>query len=1089
MIARQHGRQRGFSLHLWSLHLWQVLLATLPLLLLSPDSALAQTGNLLSVEITGDGMGRVTSDDGNIDCPGDCSQSYFAGELINLTAQADPGSVFDGWQGCEGGVSGNTCQRLMTSPDNVTAVFSSVTPPGGTLSVSVSGDGQVTSSDQGINCPGDCSETYEDAASVTLTAVPGSGQAFDGWQGGGCSGTGVCNVTMTGDRNVTALFSSDDNTNTLNVTRGGTGSGQVSSDIGAISCPGTCSDDYASDAVVTLTADPAAGSTFTGWQGGGCSGTGSCVVPMTMDRNVLATFDSDGGPGPGEPVTVSVALAGSGSGSVSSNDQAINCTPTCSASYPADSGATLTLSAQPAPGSSFVEWQGACTGSGPCVVTLGGNRSVTAVFQDGSVPPPVVLSVSTGGSGSGRVRSDDQAINCPGTCSQSYAPDTSVTLTASPAQGSVFAGWQGGSCSGTGPCSLTLAASTSVSALFQLDGDDDKDLVPNPIDQCPNTPPGETVDEVGCSVTQPPGDDDQDGVPNTIDQCPDTPPGAQVDEVGCALDGPQGPQQPEDDDGDGVPNTIDQCPNTPPGATVNEVGCSPGEPPDDDDDDNVPNTVDKCANTPPGAAVDSDGCSVDQSDDDGDGVVNSVDACADTPAYVAAVDSDGCPAIIDFGNQLGNLAGLSGNERLLGTRLDEICPMLIKLSDLDDLTEGQEDLREACTRLKNPDTTESQAARALREISLTELASLQTYAIDIATAQNRHIGNRMHRRRQGQGGGVSTAGLNLRVDDQVIPGHLLQSAVDEMLGMGAGEDSFVDFGRLGLFIQGDIHMGERDETELESGFDFDAWSLSLGGDYRFSDRLWAGAAVSFGSAEVDYDLDGGNTDIDNWTLAVYSGWSITENLYLDGMISYGQSDISTNRNVSYVDAGGSFDSRHEGDTDGDQIFVGLNAGYVLNRGSWRFGPVASLAYLDGDIDGFTETSRGEASQAWNYAVDDQDFKSLRISVGAQADYILNTSFGVIIPGIRVAFVSEQEDGEEEVSMRLVNNPFLESELVSDQIVVTTDKKDSSYLDSSFNLSGQFIMGFSGYFSYQFYSSFDDYSRDSFTIGLRWDKPF
>jgi beta-lactam-binding protein with PASTA domain len=41
---------------------------------------------------------------------------------------------------------------------------------------------------------------------------------------------------------------------------------------------------------VTLTAQPAAGSTFGGWSGGGCSGTGTCTVTTNADTTVTATF-------------------------------------------------------------------------------------------------------------------------------------------------------------------------------------------------------------------------------------------------------------------------------------------------------------------------------------------------------------------------------------------------------------------------------------------------------------------------------------------------------------------------------------------------------------------------------------------------------------------------------------------------------------------------------------------------------------------------------------------------------------------------------------------------------------------------------
>ena len=47
-------------------------------------------------------------------------------------------------------------------------------------------------------------------------------------------------------------------------------------------------------------------------------------------------------------------------------------------------------------------------------------------------------------------------------------------------------------------------------------------LLPTTLDQCPNTPAGESVDAQGCAQAE--RDDDGDGVANDIDQCPNTPP-------------------------------------------------------------------------------------------------------------------------------------------------------------------------------------------------------------------------------------------------------------------------------------------------------------------------------------------------------------------------------------------------------------------------------------------------------------------------------------------------------------------------------------------------------------------------------------
>src|SRR5207247_10788895 len=99
---------------------------------------------------------------------------------------------------------------------------------------------------------------------------------FAGWSGGGCSGTGTCAVTMSAATTVTATF----NVQTFNLTvnKPGTGGGTVTSSPAGISCGATCSAPYNSGPVVTLTAAAAGGTTFAGWSGGGCWGTGACVV-------------------------------------------------------------------------------------------------------------------------------------------------------------------------------------------------------------------------------------------------------------------------------------------------------------------------------------------------------------------------------------------------------------------------------------------------------------------------------------------------------------------------------------------------------------------------------------------------------------------------------------------------------------------------------------------------------------------------------------------------------------------------------------------------------------------------------------------
>ena len=78
---------------------------------------------------------------------------------------------------------------------------------------------------------------------------------------------------------------------TLAVVRGGTGAGTVTSSPTGISCGTDCWHTCATGTAVTLTAAAASGSTFAGWSGGGCSGTGTCRVTVSAATTVTATFN------------------------------------------------------------------------------------------------------------------------------------------------------------------------------------------------------------------------------------------------------------------------------------------------------------------------------------------------------------------------------------------------------------------------------------------------------------------------------------------------------------------------------------------------------------------------------------------------------------------------------------------------------------------------------------------------------------------------------------------------------------------------------------------------------------------------------
>ena len=78
------------------------------------------------------------------------------------------------------------------------------------------------------------------------------------------------------------------------------------------------------------------------------------------------------------------------------------------------------------------------------------------------------LSVIKSGSGHGTVTSTDHGINCGSVCSAPYYDEQPVTLTAAPAQGSIFTGWRNCDLSFGFSCTATVTAARNVTAVFNL---------------------------------------------------------------------------------------------------------------------------------------------------------------------------------------------------------------------------------------------------------------------------------------------------------------------------------------------------------------------------------------------------------------------------------------------------------------------------------------------------------------------------------------------------------------------------------------------------------------------------------------------
>jgi hypothetical protein len=122
-----------------------------------------------------------------------------------------------------------------------------------------------------------------------LAAIPDSGSVFAEWSGAVTSPDPTIDVTLDTDKNLTATFNlSQTTTLTLNITKYGTGNGQVKVNNVLRNLP--YSEQAAEGTAFSLEAVPSSGSVFAGWSGAATGSNPSINLTMNSDKNLDAAF-------------------------------------------------------------------------------------------------------------------------------------------------------------------------------------------------------------------------------------------------------------------------------------------------------------------------------------------------------------------------------------------------------------------------------------------------------------------------------------------------------------------------------------------------------------------------------------------------------------------------------------------------------------------------------------------------------------------------------------------------------------------------------------------------------------------------------
>ncbi len=365
-----------------------------------------------------EGIGTVKSKPKGINCATACDEavgSFYKEGPVTLTAKPSATSTFVKWVNPGGACDESAslaCVMPIAEDESLEALFTGTSKAIASPTALIVSKGESpknlgfgTVKATGLYCEAECTTTtvlYQGtitepkpkaAKTVVLSQTPLYGSEFTGWSGCDSEAEGKCTVAMSEAKEVTAEYTAKPNV-ALTLEKAGTGTGTVTSKPKGVKCAVTCTVQtmsVPSGEAVVLTAKAATGMTFTGWSGGGCSGTGTCTANPTEATTVTATFS--GSPKPILSPTALTVSKGEGTGYGTVKAAGIACEALCTSATSLYQGTitepkpkeakTVTLEAFSAPGSQTVVWSGCDSETeGKCVVQMSSAKEVTATFDE-----------------------------------------------------------------------------------------------------------------------------------------------------------------------------------------------------------------------------------------------------------------------------------------------------------------------------------------------------------------------------------------------------------------------------------------------------------------------------------------------------------------------------------------------------------------------------------------------------------------------------------------------------------------------------------------------------------------------------------
>jgi outer membrane lipase/esterase len=444
----------------------------------------------------------------------------------------------------------------------------------------------------------------------------------------------------------------------------------------------------------------------------------------------------------------------------------------------------------------------------------------------------------------------------------------------------------------------------------------------------------------------------------------------------------------------------------------------------------------------------------------------------------------------------GSLLADQNPVKEMSDTVEVLCPELSNTPEGSAENDVFQRCREVKIDTKNDQTFDDLTAQqdnGLLNMTSTQTSSMKTTSVDTSRPAANVITARLAALRAGGVGGIALNQKNKQTRPVLLAALDSDAADDE-----AVTGSILDSGKFSIFLNGLYATGDKDSTTNEPGFDFDAYGILVGGDYRFSDQLIFGLAVNYQKTDADIDDNAGDTDVKGYGVSLYGTFYYGQ-LYINGIGTIGRSDYDSTRKVNYsvkksAAAAASdplitrVNQKFDGDTDSDEYGFSFGTGYGFSHKGFDFGPYGRLNYQKTEIDDYREHLPGSNTDpgfGLALKIDDQDIKSLSTNLGARAGYTFTTGIGVFTPYARFDWQHEFENDTSAIKGRFVNGGGSATASLN-KILIPLDDPDRDFFNLGFGVASVFPHGISAFLDYLTVLELDNITLHQFVGGVRFE---